>query len=846
MKTNLSSKTTSTSFKDNAIAAIAEEIIIIIEVEVKTVGSQSKMLILSISKAACNLLQYDKEELIGLPIEDIFVEPNDAESLLKESLDCGVVCAKKKALKTKLGEKVYVLFSCCVKCDKENTVKEILLLGQNITDQKEAEETLAKQSKLLQSVLKNMADGVVLIDTKGRLIDFNPAAERILRLDLTQKDVLSKRDGFFLPDKKTPFPNEKRPLIRAINGEDVNKCEVFVKHERLPDGIFISINARPLRNHRGEITGGVAVFDDITENKLASESLRESEERFRALLDGTFEGILIYDKGKIMAVNNAAAELFGFDVEQMKGMNIIDLLVDECKAEIAEKLTLVEKDPDVNFGKFETKVRGKNKEVFNIKVYGRSLVFQGKKVRVVAIRDITRQKKAEKELQYRMDLENLITNISTSFINLTPDEIECGISSALKKIGEFAGVDRSYIFLFTEDGKKINNSYEWCAESDCIKPHMRHAQQIDLSKFPWFYKKIAGFEQVYVPSLDKLPEEAKIERMHLEQEGVLSLLIIPMVYGKSLKGFLGFNAMRTQKEWCEDIFVLLKITGEIFVNALEHKKMLNAIKKAKEDLEQKVEERTKELKEKQVQLINSEKMVSLGQLVAGVAHEINTPLGALSSNNDIFIRSIEKMKGIIPHLKNQDNELDYSDFDKLIKRIEELNHLSKMAAERIISIVNNLRKFARLDQAVKDRVDIHSGIESTLTLVQHELKNRVKVHKEYGKLPPVSCYPNQLNQVFMNIFINASQSIEGKGDIYVKTRVHNGDALVEIQDNGKGIPKRYLNKIFNPGFTTKGVGIGTGLGLSIVYQIIKDHNGKIEVTSDVGKGTKVIISLPIK
>ena len=157
-----------------------------------------------------------------------------------------------------------------------------------------------------------------------------------------------------------------------------------------------------------------------------------------------------------------------------------------------------------------------------------------------------------------------------------------------------------------------------------------------------------------------------------------------------------------------------------------------------------------------------------------------------------------------------------------------------------------MRKFARLDQAVKDRVDIHSGIESTLTLVHHELKNRIKVHKEYGKLPPVSCYPNQLNQVFMNIFINASQAIEGKGDIHIKTRVDNGNALVQIQDNGHGIPEESLNKIFNPGFTTKGVGIGTGLGLSIVYQIIKDHNGKIDVTSDERKGTKVIISLPIK
>ncbi len=247
-----------------------------------------------------------------------------------------------------------------------------------------------------------------------------------------------------------------------------------------------------------------------------------------------------------------------------------------------------------------------------------------------------------------------------------------------------------------------------------------------------------------------------------------------------------------------------------------------------------------------MQLINSEKMVSLGQLVAGVAHEINTPLGALNSNNDIFIRAIEKIKGMIQNFKKEDSERNYSDFNKLIKKIEELNQVSKMAADRIINIVNNLRKFARLDQAEKDSVDIHSGIESTLTLVHHELKNRIKVHREYGKLPPVSCYPNQLNQVFMNIFINASQAIVEKGDIYVKTRVDNGNALVEIQDTGYGISKKSLNKIFNPGFTTKGVGVGTGLGLSIVYQIIKDHNGKIDVTSDEGKGTKVIISLPIK
>ena len=160
-------------------------------------------------------------------------------------------------------------------------------------------------------------------------------------------------------------------------------------------------------------------------------------------------------------------------------------------------------------------------------------------------------------------------------------------------------------------------------------------------------------------------------------------------------------------------------------------------------------------------------------------------------------------------------------------------------------IVRSLRKFARLDEAELDEVDIHEGLDNTLILVQHELKNRVDVLKDYGKLPLIKCYPNQVNQVFMNLLVNASHAIEGQGKIFIRTHHNNASVMVEIRDTGKGISQEDLPRIFDPGFTTKGFGVGTGLGLSIVYQIMKDHKGKIEVESELGQCTTFRIILPI-
>jgi signal transduction histidine kinase len=264
------------------------------------------------------------------------------------------------------------------------------------------------------------------------------------------------------------------------------------------------------------------------------------------------------------------------------------------------------------------------------------------------------------------------------------------------------------------------------------------------------------------------------------------------------------------------------------------------------ELERKVEERTRELREKTAQLIQAEKMASLGHLVAGVAHEINTPLGALKSNNDIINRNIEDIKSFFAEPQVPTETRDEAKLDKLFTNTEKLHSVSMKAIDRISTIVRSLCTFARIDQAVRDTVDIHEGLETTLTLVQHEIKGRIKIHSDYADLPKITCFPDRLNQVYMNLLINAIQAIESKGEIYIKTYRDQDWAVVEIRDTGKGIPEEKLAHIFDPGFTTKGVGVGTGLGLSIVYQIVQEHEGKVEVDSESGEGSTFRVYLPIR
>jgi len=258
-----------------------------------------------------------------------------------------------------------------------------------------------------------------------------------------------------------------------------------------------------------------------------------------------------------------------------------------------------------------------------------------------------------------------------------------------------------------------------------------------------------------------------------------------------------------------------------------------------------LEEVNLQMKQAQAHLMQSEKMASLGQLVAGIAHEINTPIGSINSNNDILIRSVSKMREFFNCEHCPMEVRENPDVVKLMRVLEEINQNDRIACDRIINIIRSLKNYARLDEAERKRVNIHEGLDSSLVLVHHQLKNRIEIVKDYGTLPEIECFPNQLNQVFMNLLVNAAQAMAGQGTLTIKTLHLGNEIQVKISDTGVGIPRENLRKIFDPGFTTKGVGVGTGLGLSICHKIVQDHRGRIAVESEVGRGTSFTITFPV-
>jgi len=259
-----------------------------------------------------------------------------------------------------------------------------------------------------------------------------------------------------------------------------------------------------------------------------------------------------------------------------------------------------------------------------------------------------------------------------------------------------------------------------------------------------------------------------------------------------------------------------------------------------------LEESNLRLRETQDQLIQSEKMASLGNLVAGVAHEINTPLGAINSNADTAQRVLKTVNSVIEN----DDSMPWSNekeekVNKAIKTLVDLNSLTTNATSRIDKIVKALRGFACLDEAEYQEFDLHKGIEDTITLLTFSPEMKVEIERDFAPFPETLCRPGHLNQVFMNLLTNAVEAIGKQGKITIRTLLESGWAVIQFIDTGKGIPSEDLNHIFDPGFTTKGVGVGTGLGLSICYRIIQEHKGSIDVQSEEGKGTTFTIRLPL-
>lgn len=399
---------------------------------------------------------------------------------------------------------------------------------------------------------------------------------------------------------------------------------------------------------------------------------------------------------------------------------------------------------------------------------------------------------------FKIALINKVSNIIRASM-----DISIILNSALKELAIMFGCFRAYYASNSDGGFYIEEMY---GESNIPK-------NIKISFDALAMKRLnAGNISISYSLVEYIGAEAF-------KQSVLRI-IVPVFHLQKMIGVIVLLSYQ-KRELNEEIEILDAVSSQLG-NAIIRAELYQKNAKNVRDLKAALEE----LKETQLQLINSEKMASLGQLVAGVAHEINTPVASIKSNNSITSKLISKIEK-----------------EDLREMFTQINSLDREAIQRISNIVVSLKKFVRLDEAELQEANINKEIDLTLDLISHETKNKIEIEKHYGEIPPIKCYPNMLNQVFTNILVNACQAVKDKGKIIITTDFKSGNLIVKIKDNGQGIPKENINKIFTAGFTTKGVGVGTGLGLAISRKIIDKHNGKIQVYSEVGVGTEFIITL---
>jgi len=393
------------------------------------------------------------------------------------------------------------------------------------------------------------------------------------------------------------------------------------------------------------------------------------------------------------------------------------------------------------------------------------------------------------------------------------------------------GVERAMVMLFDDDRRMLRPSVwrgDWDEEDSA---GLEIPAEHPIWRHLWMRR-----EELQRSDFDEEPDPEKREQCRDVFDALEVELLVPVLFGVDLLGVIAVGRKLAGEPLAADDRQLLRTLANQSAIAMENAKAFDEIATLNETLEARVDARTAELQETQVQLMQSEKLSSLGQLVAGVAHELNNPIGFVHANLQLLEEFIEKLSRA---------QGEGGDTEQIREVIAKLLVRSREGTQRVKEIVQDLRTFSRMDQAELQDADLHEELDRTIGLMEPQFKDGVTVVRDYGDLPRVRCYPGQLNQVFLNLLMNACDAMDCHGSVEIVTRRTADGVRLEFRDDGPGIPPELLNRLFEPFFTTKEVGKGTGLGLSLSHGIIERHGGRFSVNSNLGEGATFVIELPL-
>lgn len=570
---------------------------------------------------------------------------------------------------------------------------------------------------------------------------------------------------------------------------------------------YLMFEAAPIRNDNGDIIAAVETLEDITSRKKTEEALLESETRQNKIVNAAQDAIITLDPdGAISTWNDSAARIFGYSSEEVIGRNFHQLMVPErYHTDHFHAFKKFRKTGEGNaIGKVvELCAIRKNGEEFPVELALSTVQLHNQWHAIGILRDISERKVAAEILE-RTQQELVEKHAELKSLFGTVEQAKLEWEQTLDHIGDIViladathRIRRYNKLLSVTTGKQIN----------------------ELVGVDWReLVNAAGFKFV---SFDGTTGE-----MFLPNTG--------RSYDITIYPIKNNDAVTAQVVSLNDTTDLRAITQEL-------------------------EKAYAELKEAQLQIFQQEKMASIGQLAAGVAHEINNPMGFISSNlstlNKYMDRLVEFIAAIDQTLAAGVGNLETEKLNDVRKRLkidyimEDARQLiaeSQDGAGRVRRIVQDLKSFSRVDQTECALINLNEALDTTINIAWNEIKYVATLDREFGDNPPIKCYPQQLNQVFLNLLVNAAHAVgDNQGNIVVRTWSENNDVLVSVTDNGCGIPEEIQQRIFEPFFTTKEVGKGTGLGLSISYDIIHKHGGTITVESEVGLGTSFIVRLPV-